>query len=108
MVLIDFFLIFIIFASLIFGFYRGFVRELLALIGLFFAFYCANQFSNFLITYVPFNFSASVNQVIVYLLIFIAVLIISGLIIKLINRFIMSVGLSFINIFMGPFHVFCV
>jgi membrane protein required for colicin V production len=103
MVLIDFFLIFIIFASLIFGFYRGFVRELLALIGLFFAFYCANQFSNFLIPYVPFNFSASVNQVIVYLLIFIAVLIISGLIIKLINRFIMSVGLSFINIFMGGF-----
>ena len=106
MVFIDYFLAFIILISLFFGFYRGFIRELLALIGLVIAFYCANKFSDLFISYVPFGFDDSINKIITYLVIFILVLIISALIIKLINKFIKSAGLSFINIFMGGFFGF--
>tara|TARA_B100000768_G_C11232177_1_gene355587 strand:- start:129 stop:629 length:501 start_codon:yes stop_codon:yes gene_type:complete len=106
MVFIDYFLAFIILISLFFGFYRGFIRELLALIGLVLAFYCANKYSDLFISYVPFGFDDSINKIITYLVIFILVLIISALIIKLINKFIKSAGLSFINIFMGGFFGF--
>ena len=106
MVFIDYFLAFIILISLFFGFYRGFIRELLALIGLVIAFYCANKYSDLFISYVPFGFDDSINKIITYLVIFILVLIISALIIKLINKFIKSAGLSFINIFMGGFFGF--
>ena len=106
MVFIDYFLAFIILISLFFGFYRGFIRELLALIGLVLAFYYANKYSDLFISYVPFGFDDSINKIITYLVIFILVLIISALIIKLINKFIKSAGLSFINIFMGGFFGF--
>ena len=106
MVFIDYFLAFIILISLFFGFYRGFVRELLALLGLILAFYCANKYSSLFVSYVPFGFDDPINNIIIYLAIFILVLIISALIIKLINKFIKSAGLSFINIFMGGFFGF--
>jgi len=106
MVFIDYFLAFIILISLFFGFYRGFIRELLALIGLVIAFYCANKYSSLFISYVPFGFDATINTLIIYLAIFILILIASALIIKLINKFIRSAGLSFINIFMGGFFGF--
>lgn len=106
MVFIDYFLAFIILISLFFGFYRGFIRELLALIGLVLAFYCANKYSNLFISYIPFGFDVPINKIIAYLVTFILVLIISALIIKLINKFIKSAGLSFINIFMGGFFGF--
>jgi membrane protein required for colicin V production len=106
MVFIDYFLAFIILVSLFFGFYRGFVRELLALFGLVVAFYCANKYSNLFVSYVPFDFDEPINNIIIYLAIFILILIVSALIIKLINKFIKSAGLSFINIFMGGFFGF--
>ncbi|MDG2252229.1 MAG: CvpA family protein [Methylophilaceae bacterium] len=106
MVFIDYFLAFIILISLFFGFYRGFIRELLALIGLVLAFYCANKYSTIFTSYIPFGFDAPINKIITYLCIFILVLILSALIIKLINKFIKSAGLSFINIFMGGFFGF--
>ena len=106
MVFIDFFLTFIILISLFFGFYRGFIRELLALIGLVMAFYYANKYSGLFISYVPFGFEDPINKIITYLIIFILVLIFAALIIKLINKFIKAAGLSFINIFMGGFFGF--
>ena len=106
MVFIDYFLAFIILISLFFGFYRGFIRELLALIGLVLAFYCADKYSGLFISYVPFGFDEPINKIITYLFIFIFILIVSALIIKLINKFIRSAGLSFINIFMGGFFGF--
>ena len=106
MVFIDYFFAFIILISLLFGFYRGFIRELLAVIGLVLAFYCADKYSSIYISYIPFGFEKSINNIIIYLTIFILVLIVSALIIKLINKFIKSAGLSFINIFMGGFFGF--
>ncbi len=106
MVFIDYLLAFIILISLFFGFYRGFIRELLALIGLVLAFYYANKYSNLFVSYVPFGFDDPINIIIIYLAIFILILIISALIIKTINKFIKAAGLSFINIFMGGFFGF--
>lgn len=101
MIFIDYFFMIIILGSTLFGMYRGFTRELLSLIGLIVAYYCAIHFSDIFIAYVPINFNESVNQLIAYITIFVVTIFIIGFFIKQINKSVEAAGLSLINFFFG-------
>ena len=103
---IDYAIIVIILLSICFGCFRGFIRELLSLIGWFLAFYTANFFTDSLYQYIPFALDDTIKYIAAYFIIFLLVLICASIIIKLINKFIKSVGLSFSNFILGGFFGF--
>ena len=103
---IDYAIIVIILLSIFFGCFRGFIRELLSLIGWFLAFYTANFFTDSLYQYIPFALDETIKYIAGYFIIFLLVLIFASIIIKLINKFIKSVGLSFSNFILGGFFGF--
>ena len=103
---IDYAIIVIILLSICFGCFRGFIRELLSLIGWFLAFYTANFFTDSLYQYIPFALDETIKYITGYFIIFLLVLIFASIIIKLINKFIKSVGLSFSNFILGGFFGF--
>ena len=103
---IDYAIIVIILLSICFGCFRGFIRELLSLIGWFLAFYTANFFTDSLYQYIPFALDDTIKYITGYFIIFLFVLIFASIIIKLINKFIKSVGLSFSNFILGGFFGF--
>ena len=103
---IDYAIIVIILLSICFGCFRGFIRELLSLIGWFLAFYTANFFTDSLYQYIPFALDDTIKYIAGYFIIFLLVLIFASIIIKLINKFIKSVGLSFSNFILGGFFGF--
>lgn len=103
---IDYCIIAVVFLSIFFGCFRGFIRELLSLIGWVLAFYTANFFTDSFYQLIPFNLDDSIKYIAGYFIIFIAVLIIASMIIKLINKFIKSVGLGFSNFILGGFFGF--
>jgi|TARA_B000000475_G_scaffold95786_1_gene77758 membrane protein required for colicin V production len=103
---IDYAIIVIILLSICFGCFRGFIRELLSLIGWFLAFYTANFFTDSLYQYIPFALDETIKYIAGYFIIFLLVLIFASIIIKLINKFIKSVGLSFSNFILGGFFGF--
>ena len=103
---IDYAIIVIILLSICFGCFRGFIRELLSLIGWFLAFYTANFFTDSLYRYIPFALDDTIKYIAGYFIIFLLVLIFASIIIKLINKFIKSVGLSFSNFILGGFFGF--
>tara|TARA_B100000035_G_scaffold314796_1_gene332391 strand:+ start:49010 stop:49510 length:501 start_codon:yes stop_codon:yes gene_type:complete len=103
---IDYAIIVIILISISFGCLRGFIRELLSLIGWFLAFYTANYFTDSFYQYIPFELDATIKYITGYFIIFLLVLILASIIIKLINKFIKSVGLSFSNFMLGGFFGF--
>ena len=103
---IDYAIIVIILLSICFGCIRGFIRELLSLIGWFLAFYTANFFTDSLYQYIPFALDETIKYIAGYFIIFLLVLILASIIIKLINKFIKSVGLSFSNFILGGFFGF--
>ena len=103
---IDYAIIVIILLSICFGCFRGFIRELLSLIGWFLAFYTANFFTDSLYQYIPFALDETLKYIAGYFIIFLLVLIFASIIIKLINKFIKSVGLSFSNFILGGFFGF--
>ena len=100
---LDYSFIFIIIISLLIGCFRGFTRELLSLAGWIFAFYLAHLFSGQFLKYVPFEFGEHINFIIIYMFIFIVVLLIASFFAFLLNKFIKTIGLSFLNIIMGSF-----
>ena len=100
---IDYAIIVIILLSTCFGCFRGFIKELLSLIGWFLAFYTANFFTDSLYQYIPFALDDTIKYIAGYFIIFLLVLIFASIIIKLINKFIKSVGLSFSNFILGGF-----
>ena len=101
MLLIDILVILVLFASLIFGFFRGFVKELLSLIAWVFAFFIAYYFSLSVAIILPFEFDFSIKYVISFVLIFIFVLIVSSILIKFISSFVHKIGLGASNIILG-------
>ena len=103
---IDYAIIVIILLSTFFGCFRGFIRELLSLIGWFLAFYTANFFTDSFYQYIPFGLDDTIKYIAGYFIIFLLVLIFASIIIKLINKFIKSVGLSFSNFILGGFFGF--
>ena len=103
---IDYAIIVIILLSIFFGCFRGFIRELLSLIGWFLAFYTANFFTDSVYQYIPFALDDTIKYITGYFIIFLLVLIFASIIIKLINKFIKSVGLSFSNFILGGFFGF--
>ena len=103
---IDYAIIVIILLSICFGCFRGFIRELLSLIGWFLAFYTANFFTDSVYQYIPFALDDTIKYITGYFIIFLLVLIFASIIIKLINKFIKSVGLSFSNFILGGFFGF--
>ena len=103
---LDYLLIFIISLSLLVGFYRGFTRELLSLIGWVLAFYFANLFSGDLLKYVPFEFGERINFIIIYMVIFVIILLLAGFAATLLNNLIKNIGLGFLNIIMGSIFGF--
>jgi|TARA_B110000444_G_scaffold258342_1_gene298996 membrane protein required for colicin V production len=103
---IDYCIIAVVFLSIFFGCFRGFIRELLSLIGWVLAFYTANFFTDSFYQLIPFNLDDSIKYIAGYFIIFISVLIIASMIIKLINKFIKSVGLGFSNFILGGFFGF--
>ena len=103
---IDYAIIVIILLSICFGCFRGFIRELLSLIGWFLAFYSANYFTKSYYQHIPFELDDTLKYAVFYFIIFLFVLILAGIIIKLINKFIKSVGLSFSNFIFGGFFGF--
>ena len=103
---IDYCIIAVVFLSIFFGCFRGFIRELLSLIGWVLAFYAANFFTDSFYQLIPFNLDDSIKYIAGYFIIFISVLIIASMIIKLINKFIKSVGLGFSNFILGGFFGF--
>ena len=103
---IDYAIIVIILLSICFGCFRGFIRELLSLIGWFLAFYTANFFTDSLYQYIPFALDETIKYIAGYFIIFLLVLIYASIIIKLINKFIKSVWLSFSNFILRGFFGF--
>ena len=103
---LDYCFIFIISLSLLVGFYRGFTRELLSLIGWVLAFYFANLFSGDLLKYVPFEFGERINFIIIYMVIFVIILLLAAFVASLLNSLIKNVGLGFLNIIMGSIFGF--
>ena len=83
---IDYAIIVIILLSICFGCFRGFIRELLSLIGWFLAFYTANFFTDSLYQYIPFALDVTIKYIAGYFIIFLLVLIFASIIIKLINK----------------------
>ncbi len=98
---IDILVILVLFASLIFGFFRGFVKELLSLMAWAFAFFVAYYFSSSVAIILPFEAEFSIKYVGSFVLIFIFVLIISSILIKFLSTFIHKIGLGASNIILG-------
>ena len=83
---IDIIVLLVLFASLIFGFFRGFVKELLSLMAWVFAFFVAYYFSSSVAIFLPFEAEFSIKYVGSFVLIFIFVLIVSSILIKFMNK----------------------
>ena len=101
MPLIDILVILVLFASLIFGFFRGFVKELMSLAAWMSAFFVAYYFSSSVAIFLPFDAEFSIKYVTGFVLIFIFVLIISSILIKFISAFVHKIGLGASNIILG-------
>ena len=101
MTFVDYGFFIIVIISTLLGCYRGFVRELLAIIAWFFAFYLAQFFSPILASKLNWIDTESIRSLAAYILIFIAVLITSMGVIAILNKFIKYTGLTFPNILMG-------
>ena len=101
MSLIDILVILVLFASLIFGFFRGFVKELMSLVAWMSAFFVAYYFSSSVAIFLPFDAEFSIKYVTGFVLIFIFVLIISSILIKFISAFVHKIGLGASNIILG-------
>ena len=101
MSLIDILVILVLFASLIFGFFRGFVKELMSLVAWMSAFFVAYYFSSSVAIVLPFDAEFSIKYVTGFVLIFIFVLIISSILIKFISAFVHKIGLGVSNIILG-------
>ena len=93
--------IIVLFSSLIFGFFRGFVKELLSLMAWAFAFFVAYYFSSSVAIMLPFEAEFSIKYVGSFVLIFIFVLIVSSILIKFLSTFIHKIGLGASNIILG-------
>ena len=98
---IDILVLLVLFASLIFGFFRGFVKELLSLMAWAFAFFVAYYFSSSVAIILPFEAEFSIKYVGSFVLIFIFVLIVSSILIKFLSTFIHKIGLGASNIILG-------
>ena len=98
---IDIIVLIVLFSSLIFGFFRGFVKELLSLMAWAFAFFVAYYFSSSVAIIFPFEAEFSIKYVGSFVLIFIFVLIISSILIKFLSTFIHKIGLGASNIILG-------
>ena len=98
---IDILVLLVLFASLIFGFFRGFVKELLSLMAWAFAFFVAYYFSSSVAIILPFEAEFSIKYVVSFVLIFIFVLIVSSILIKFLSTFIHKIGLGASNIILG-------
>ena len=98
---IDILVLLVLFASLIFGFFRGFVKELLSLMAWAFAFFVAYYFSSSVAINLPFEAEFSIKYVSSFVLIFIFVLIVSSILIKFLSTFIHKIGLGASNIILG-------
>ena len=101
MSLIDILVILVLFASLIFGFFRGFVKELMSLMAWISAFFIAYYFSSSVAIVLPFDAEFSIKYITGFVLIFIFVLIISSILIKFISTFVHKIGLGASNIILG-------
>ena len=101
MTVVDYGFVIIVIISTLLGCYRGFVRELLAIIAWFFAFYLAQSFSPILASKLNWIHTESIRSLASYILIFIAVLIASMGVIAILNKFIKYTGLTLPNILMG-------
>jgi len=101
MSLIDILVILVLFASLIFGFFRGFVKELMSLMAWISAFFVAYYFSSSVAIVLPFDAEFSIKYITGFVLIFIFVLIISSILIKFISAFVHKIGLGASNIILG-------
>ena len=98
---IDIIVLLVLFASLIFGFFRGFVKELLSLMAWAFAFFVAYYFSSSVAIFLPFEAEFSIKYVGSFVLIFIFVLIVLSILIKFLSTFIHKIGLGASNIILG-------
>ena len=98
---VDILVILVLFASLIFGFFRGFVKELLSLMAWVFAFFVASYFSLSVAEILTFEAEFSIKYVGSFVLIFIFVLIVSSILIKYISSFVYKIGLGASNIILG-------
>ena len=83
MLFIDYVIIFIIVISSLLGIFRGFIKELLAIISWVLAFYFSSILSDSVSKFIPFDFDDSLKYFIAYLLIFVFVLIVASILIKL-------------------------
>ena len=101
MSLVDILVILVLFASLIFGFFRGFVKELLSLMAWVFAFFVAYYFSSSVAIILPFEAEFSIKYVSSFVLISIFILIASSILIKYISSFVYKIGLGGSNIILG-------
>ena len=101
MPLIDILVILVLFASLIFGFFRGFVKELMSLVAWMSAFFVAYYFSSSVAIVLPFDAEFLIKYVTGFVIIFIFVLIISSILIKFISAFVHKIGLGASNIILG-------
>ena len=101
MSLVDILVILVLFASLIFGFFRGFVKELLSLMAWVFAFFVAYYFSSSVAIILPLEAEFSIKYVSSFVLIFVFILIASSILIRYVSSFVYKIGLGGSNIILG-------
>jgi membrane protein required for colicin V production len=97
----DYFVLFVLLVSSLYGFYRGLVKEVLSIVGLVLSFYLASRYSDLLIGLLPINETAEWANLFAFIVIFISTLIFFSILSKLITKIIKASGLSFLNRILG-------
>ena len=83
------------------GLWKGFVKEILSLAGLFAAFYFASQYDTLAASYFKFYDNQQVKIVFFFILIFVVVLFITAVITKILNKLIKVANIGFFNHVLG-------
>ncbi|MDP8568633.1 CvpA family protein [Methylophilus aquaticus] len=104
MTIFDYIVLGIIGFTILLGLMRGAVREILSMLGWMLAFYLANKFNADVIRYLPDEVpTESIKVMAAFVLIFLAVLLLSSLLALLLTGLLKAVGLGGLNRLLGAF-----
>jgi len=102
MTIFDHALIIILLLSIIYGLTRGVIKEILSIVGWVAAFVVANKFAGLLAPYMPDSIPGdNLKGLAALVVLFIGTLFVTGIIVSLVSSLISSVGLGWLNNFLG-------
>lgn len=83
------------------GLWKGFVKEIISLAGLFAGFYFASQYDSSLASFLTFYDNQQVKVILFFILIFVFVLFLTAMISKILNKLIKAANIGFFNHILG-------